>query len=58
MLGDLGKGPCEPGFRVDGVELGSFDQGKGNRHGFAAALGSCEHPVLPADGDGFDGAFG
>lgn len=28
------------------------------RRRFAAALGACEHPVFPADGDRFDGPLG
>ncbi len=58
MVGDLGEDPSEPGLRIDVVELGGFDENEGDCHGFAAALGACEHPVFPADGDGLDRAFG
>ncbi len=32
---DLAEAPCEPGLRVDIVELGRFDQGEGDHRGFA-----------------------
>lgn len=40
MTGDLDEDPREPSLRVNLVELGSFDEGKGNGHSFAAALGA------------------
>ena len=33
VVGDLAEDPSESGLRVDLVEFGSFDQGKGNGHG-------------------------
>jgi hypothetical protein len=36
VIGDLGENPCEPGLGINVVELGGFDQGVGNGHGFAA----------------------
>ncbi len=55
MVCDLGQDPCEPGLRIGAVELGRFDQGEGDGHGFAVPLGTCEHPVFAANGHGFDG---
>lgn len=58
VVSDLGEHPCEPGLRIDVVELGGLNQGEGDSYGFAPALWTCEHPVFPTDGDGFDGALG
>ena len=58
MVSDLGEDPCEPGLWIDVDQLGRFDQSEGDCHGFAAALGACEHPVLPAYGNGLDGTLG
>jgi hypothetical protein len=50
--------PPRPGVRIDGVELGCFDQGVGDGGGLAAYVGADEEVVLAAEGDGAHGAFG
>ena len=45
-------------MRIDGVELGRFDQGVGDGRGFAASLGTDEEIVLPPKGYGAHAAFG
>lgn len=54
---DLAEDACEPRGRIDVVALGRFDQDKGEDHGSAAAFGTREDPVFPADGHWFGGAF-
>ena len=58
MVGDLGEDPCEPGLRIDVVELSGLDKCEGDRHSFATTFWTRKHPVFPAEGDGFDGEFG
>lgn len=58
VVGDLAEHPCEPRLWVNVIQFGGFDQSEGDSHGFAAALGAREHPVLPVNGDRFDRAFG
>ena len=36
-VGDVGEDICEPGLRIDTVELGGLDEGIGDRRGLAAA---------------------
>ena len=36
-VGDVGEDICEPGLRIDTVELGGLDEGVGDRRGLAAA---------------------
>ena len=36
-VGDVGEDICEPGLRIDIVELGGLDEGVGDRRGLAAA---------------------
>ncbi|WP_206540276.1 hypothetical protein [Leisingera sp. ANG-M1] len=57
MIRDLGEIPGEKILQLSAVHLGGFDRSIGDSHGFAAALGTCEHPVLAVDGYRFCAAF-
>src|SRR5512132_3555778 len=48
--GDAGEHVAEPGFWVEAVELGGFDQGVEGRGAFAAGVGAGKEVVLPAEG--------
>ena len=50
MIGQPGEHVGEPGLRVDAVELGGLDQGVDRGRPLAAAIGTGEGPVAPADG--------
>jgi len=58
VVGDLGEDPCEPGLRVDAVELGGLNQGIGDCRGLADTLGADEEKILPAQGYTADRSFG
>lgn len=58
VLGDTGEDVGQQSERIDAVELGRFDQGEGDRRGSTAALGTCEEPVLAADGNPAHGPLG
>ena len=57
LIGDTAEHPGQPGLRIDAVQLGSFDQGVGDRRGFSAALGANKEVVFPSDGHGLHGPF-
>lgn len=44
VVGDLTESPRELGLRIDFVQLGRFNQGEGDGHGFFAAFGASKHP--------------
>ena len=54
MICDAAKDVGEPGLRINPIEFGGFNQGEGDCHGFAATLGTGEHPVFPAKGHWLD----
>ena len=49
--GYAGEHVAEPGFRVEAVELGGFDQGVEARGAFAAGVGAGEEIVLSPEGE-------
>src|SRR5512147_1129659 len=56
--GYAGEHVAEPGFRVEAIELGGFEQGVEGRSAFAAAVGAGEEIVLPAEGQRPNLSFG
>jgi hypothetical protein len=58
VIGDAGEHVAEPGFRVEAVELGGFDQGVEGRSAITAGVGAGEEVVLPAEGQRPDLPFG
>jgi hypothetical protein len=58
MIRQACKDVGEPGLRVDGVELGSVDQRVDRGGAVAAFVGAGERPVLAAQGDAAQRAFG
>jgi hypothetical protein len=54
VVGDLRKDPCEPGLRVDVVQLGGLDEGEGDQYGFAAAFETGEHRAFLRDSQWFE----
>ena len=58
MIGDAAQCICEPGLRVDGVELGGADERIDGRGALAAAVGAGEEPGFAAEGDAAQRAFG
>ena len=48
MIGDLGENPCEPCLWIDAIELGGFDQGECDGHGFATPLSGGIHTINAA----------
>src|SRR5437762_611299 len=51
MIGDATQDVCEPGLRVDAVELGGGDQGVHCGSALAAAIGPGEQPRLAPERD-------
>ena len=58
VVGDLAQDPREPSLRINFIELGGFDEGVGDSHGFAAALRTREHPIFAANGHRLHGSLG
>jgi hypothetical protein len=58
MIGQPGEHVGKPGLRIDAVELGGLDQRVDGGGAAAAFVGAGEGPVLAADGDGTQLAFG
>jgi len=58
MIWQPGEYVGEPGLRIDIVELGGLDQRVDGRSPAATFVGAGEGPVLAADGDGAQLAFG
>ena len=58
MVGDAVDGVAQPGFGIDLVELGGFDEAVDRGGAVAALVGAGEQPVLAADGDAAQRAFG
>lgn len=58
MVGDACEHVGEIVLRVDAVELGAFDQRVHRCGPSAAGIGAGEEPVLAADGDAAQNAFG
>ena len=56
-FGDVGEDICEPGLRIDIVELGGLDEGVGDRRGLTAAGRADDEVVLSPDRQGSDGAL-
>lgn len=58
MVGDAGQNVPEIGLGIEAVELGALDQGVDDGGALAAGVGAGEEPVLTADGERPDRAFG
>lgn len=58
MVADASQDVPEIGLRIKAVELGRLDQGVDDGGAFAAGVGAGEEPVLAADGEWPDRAFG
>ena len=52
MLCDTCDDVAEIGFRVNGIELGGFDEGIDDGRPSAPVIRTCEGPVFAAYGDG------
>src|SRR5512134_797341 len=58
MIGQAGEDVGEPGTGVDVVELGGLDQGVDGGGSLGTDIGTSEGPVMAADGDAPQRAFG
>lgn len=58
MVADASQDVPEIGLRIKAVELGRLDQCVDDGGAFAAGVGAGEEPVLAADGERPDRAFG
>jgi hypothetical protein len=58
MVGDAGEDVAKIGFRVETVELCSFDERQDRRGTLATLVRSCEQPILAAERDRPDRPLG
>lgn len=56
-VGDALEGDCEPGLRIDAIELGGGQKGSDGGPGSATPIGAGEERILAGDGLGPDGAL-
>lgn len=57
MISNAGEDVCEPGLRIDVIELCGDDQRVHDGGAFSAAVGAGEEPGFSAKGNAAQGAF-